>query len=387
MLNSSNKFNIKIKYSFSVYFLALFIFLLPIDLALGDFIFGINLLDIVAAIYIVTSFLKRSFKLRNISFSPFIVFIIYVWFTMIWSNNIFNTSNIMFMIYTIFFSIAMIMKYDDKELCFLKKAAICSGIVFVICSLFFGINYVDGRTFIEILTLADPNFTTAKLTICVSFLISIILSMKKGFVLSLIYFSIIMVFVLLSGSRGSFVAIGIQILIAITITYKKKLHYLFAILCLCSIIYIFLLFSLPDHLSNRFNILEILMSTGSGRTTIWSNYIQLFEDLPAISKIFGIGRRNGILIYGELFGLERSSHNLFIEVLIDNGIIGLSLLLWTFVSLAWKSIKTNNITSLCLIIGFAATSMFLHQIDSRYIWITFLCIFYSLKKEKNQIRR
>ncbi len=71
---------------------------------------------------------------------------------------------------------------------------------------------------------------------------------------------------------------------------------------------------------------------------LWSRGVELFRDASVPTQIFGRGFRNTSQIYHEgdvaLYG---SYHNSWIQFLLDGGIVGLALLLWWILTVAWRA--------------------------------------------------
>lgn len=141
---------------------------------------------------------------------------------------------------------------------------------------------------------------------------------------------------ILSGSRGAFVAIGsgfvvilIYVIIKLSKNNKKKLIrfliYAFSLAILLTIIGIFLINS--DALKNRlYSLLRLEnISTGSARFDTWSRLLKL----PFFTNIFGF---NDNYLYHHLKNLDAfypkefinnagRAHNIFMQVLVSYGII------------------------------------------------------------------
>lgn len=91
----------------------------------------------------------------------------------------------------------------------------------------------------------------------------------------------------------------------------------------------------PESICRRAEQLENQYGTVSGRTPIWKAAASLIKERPLLGYGYGPG------IFTPIYEKERASHdapeanaphehNLFIALLIQNGIVGLSLYLWIF---------------------------------------------------------
>lgn len=183
-------------------------------------------------------------------------------------------------------------------------------------------------------TINDPNIFVLYSTLI--FGISIHMIFKKEYKYWITFFLSIIT-ILLTYSRG-----GILGILIFTIMYLKK----FKVLNFKTVLFIlvgFLIFwisseaifeysklGIQDIIEKRFSDLS-----GSGRLRIWANGLKLFEDNP----FFGIGLYN-FKYYNLLYFKDAHyMHNTYLEVLVENGLIGGSLL---FVSILFFIVLKPN---------------------------------------------
>ena len=159
---------------------------------------------------------------------------------------------------------------------------------------------------------------------------------------------------LLSGKRTSLIVL----VIAFALPYlckllmsdgKNKLKNIFSLVALSVLIVL-----LYDYLLDKFNITiferfqNIAVDGGSGRFDIYHAVIEAFNNSGIINKVLGHGY-NGVFNYGVTF---TSAHNDFLEVLYDNGFIGLTLYLCFIggvISTAIKLLKNRMETSFAVL--------------------------------------
>ena len=160
--------------------------------------------------------------------------------------------------------------------------------------------------------------------------------------------------VLLSGKRTALIVL----VIAFALPYlckllmsdgKNKLKNIFSLVALSVLIIL-----LYDYLLDKFNITiferfqNIAVDGGSGRFDIYHAVIEAFNNSGIINKVLGHGY-NGVFNYGVTF---TSAHNDFLEVLYDNGFIGLTLYLCFIggvISTAIKLLKNRMETSFAVL--------------------------------------
>lgn len=159
---------------------------------------------------------------------------------------------------------------------------------------------------------------------------------------------------LLSGKRTALIVL----VIAFALPYlckllmsdgKNKLKNIFSLVALSVLIVL-----LYDYLLDKFNITiferfqNIAVDGGSGRFDIYHAVIEAFNNSGIINKVLGHGY-NGVFNYGVTF---TSAHNDFLEVLYDNGLIGLTLYLCFIggvISTAIKLLKNRMETSFAVL--------------------------------------
>lgn len=101
---------------------------------------------------------------------------------------------------------------------------------------------------------------------------------------------------------------------------------------------------LPSYITERFTLQHILQDGGSGRLTIWSNYLSYYAEQNLDFWLFGAGRDvPPTQIYLPEFGVVYYSHNLFIKALIEGGIVGLTLLVGSIVYLLKKGLQIKMV--------------------------------------------
>ena len=113
-----------------------------------------------------------------------------------------------------------------------------------------------------------------------------------------------------------------------------------------SMVFVLSVFSFgPESIARRAELLDNQIGTASGRTPIWEAAVDLIKERP----LFGYGY--GPQIFSQIYEKERPSHpvpeanvphehNLFLALLIQNGIVGLLLYLWIFFGVLVLTFRT-----------------------------------------------
>lgn len=235
--------------------------------------------------------------------------------------------------------------YSNNDISILKKSLIWSSrISAVVCLLF--AKYVQGRLWLtgNGVISEDPNYFCLYLSFGFINVIQSMLKEKsvlKKTVLVLEGFVYLLI-CLLSGSRGGVIAIviGAFTFIAFSnssdkLSYKKILTLSF----LAIGIYIGISF-LSDSIAQRFTLSSVTDSGATGRIELWLQAFDLFGKSPLYRKLFGYGISSTVTCFST-FGYHRVNvmHNMFIESLLEIGIVGLIIyvsMVFTFLANAYK---------------------------------------------------
>lgn len=133
--------------------------------------------------------------------------------------------------------------------------------------------------------------------------------------------------IVLTFSRGAYIAILFSLIVLWfkdkNITVKAKLVTLvciiFGIIIINTFIYNKFDISIMNVVIDRFTALE--SDGGSGRMELWGNALKTFYKHP----IIGIGINATLKYNSEEYGTDHYVHNTYLEVLSENGVIGISL--------------------------------------------------------------
>lgn len=237
--------------------------------------------------------------------------------------------------------------------------------------------------------LPDPNFLGLYLTPIYGLLLFKILNSKKIRMYLIIIISIILICIFLTWSRSAFLGLAILSLMLIyrfNKIGKKKIIYIIIFLL---IIYISTFFVDYIEIIEKMSGMDLKTifqkrfvddNGGSGRLVIWNNGIAIFK----INPIFGIGALNFRYYNMLLFNEGHFMHNTFLEILCENGIIGMSIFI-IFIILFIKN-KTYNKYSIlikCIIIAMLIQAFFLTALLTDIFYIMF--VFYKILNRREGI--
>lgn len=315
---------------------------------------------------------KRKLYINN-TFS-IIFFIMYAAATCYWSKNeapflnLFNTAVMYFFLFLI-----LQHKYSKQEYEQLRVAFVLQGVVLLILCFLFG-EYQDNRFWIiSSTTGADPNYLSGWFILPIALTTQYLLK-KKNIVLRIFFFveiALSLYFIAESGSRSgllcnAFVMVCTAVYLLRNEIRKKPIYGVGGLVAFVVACY-WGLQMIPAYTLYRFIGASDAGSLG-GRTNIWSNLITALLDNPA-GLLFGMGQGSAPLYSG----FDRVAHNTFLDILFENGLLGLGLYLYFYISFLKKAL-TNDFT---VGISMVAVSILIFTLSSTYMRFLIFMLFMS----------
>lgn len=220
--------------------------------------------------------------------------------------------------------------YNLDQLVFLKKSLLWSSRITAIVVLFSG-SYYEGRIYLSGIIQEDPNYLCAYFLFGISVTLNIMLDSKilKKRLFAVAELIVYIYIIVGSGSRGGLLAVlacssivffsyqnGKNIIKSIT----KKIAITIVV---CSAIFVASSL-ISGEILQRFALETLIESNGTGRFGLWRDALNAFSDSDILRQLFGYGTASAQAITW-LFPFERHNvfHNIFIEVLLELGVIGL----------------------------------------------------------------
>lgn len=332
-----------------------YVFLLPFDSVLA--ISGskgatmTKLLGILTIlVFLVKFLLEKKFKKPNNASLYWILFIMYALLSFFWANDPqvvqgrFITAMGLLILYLVVSSYNL-QKKDFKLIkYFLLAGGVCAALVTIYkFNIYGGIVYGSNDYVRTSLTIGDRaaelNIFAFSLLLPISISLELLLQ-QKSTILKVFFVSVLFVLilcVLLNGSRGGLLGIGV-IFITYIISSKKRLS--LGLLILCAMVLIVSLS--PNYFIDKWD--QAVETGGSGRLKIWGTGLAAADKYWTI----GAGLDNFPNVYNE-FGfftpfsskMGRGAHNIYLTTFIELGIIGLSLLLLGIIK-HYQAIKINS---------------------------------------------
>lgn len=270
-----------------------------------------------------------------------------------------------FQMYLLLFVLLSGFKLRPEEHTFLKKTFILASIFYSIliirsCASLAGIRYTHGAI-VLFNTEFDPNFIAIPLVAALSLLFDTIVNEKKR-ILAIGGYAVVATAILLTASRGAFLGVAVTF-VCFFVFYlasrevslgRKAGIFLLFIAGLFLIAYIAAAY-FPQQFDRMINF-----NTGAdnGRLALWMSSLELWMEHP----IFGAGL-DGMYLRNGL-----ASHNTYLQVLSETGVVGFICCSFIMVHLVKKCfLYDKSLFVLCC--GTLVQIMFLSALSDRCFWI------------------
>lgn len=336
---------------------------------------------IIIAFIVIYLIIKRtkSLKLNFINTTYLIVFLIYSFTYFVLSKvDDGNYIRFCFLFLLFFLSSQLSLKKEVLGKIFNYSTVIIAIISISSILLNLSLTYLD-RTHYYIWNglSVDANIYCSTLIFPVLFSLNNVLEGKgKKKILYMLMLVPMILSIFISGSRGGLLAIGVGILFLLLFNNKSKTYNkVIFIVILILLIYIIMPY-LPSNIVNRLSLSAIAEDKASARFEIWEYAFNKFKSESVFYMIFG----NGFLSFKNALGIRSVSHNLFVQTLIEGGIVMIMILVSLFVKII-KYFKNNNSAfMISFVVSLLIMSCSLDVIVSRFFWnsMIIICFYMNL---------
>ncbi len=345
-----------------IHFLALYILCLPLG-TMNIGIFG-SLLKLVAFLPTICCIFRAPHIRKNKLAGIYGGFCLLIIFSISWSIYVPNSLTRSFTQLTLFIIMisSCFFTISSKDRKLIKNAMVWSSRITVVLLFLLGVLYEGRLTFSGIME-EDPNYLCMYFSFGLVFAIETLLTSSKYIkkVVSVLEIVLYLYVVLLTGSRGGLLAIlfcfGSYILV-----YQKKnniaiLKRGMVILVGLSALYA-LLSIISPILSDRFTINNVIESGGTGRVDIWKSGVDLYTKSSLFRQIFGYGTATvAHAFHAQGYLLEAVMHNIYLEQLVELGIVGFIYYTFMIFLFALHAYKSNDKYAFSIMIGFIVMSL------------------------------
>lgn len=367
------------KQNISIYslFLGLYLLLTPLDPI--PILSGISVTKVLSLVCLISYFLELK-KFKIIISSKIILPIIYLFIHILSSLYSVNQglsisrSTTIFLLVFLMISVTMV-PYNDRELEYINKMAGSSGWIIIILLLF---SDNSQRMTFEINGVSqDPNILCGFLIISVMYYFDKFVKTKSyKYILSLI---ILISCIIFTGSRGGLIALTSSILFYLLVNQNseniiKKILTIVICIIIIIMIYIIAINILPENISTRFSLKYTIADGGAGRFNYWKRAIDIYKESSLFNQVFGYGAATIKHVTGFV------AHNLWIEILLDLGLLGVIVTVIFYLNYIKLSLKEKNTYYASVFIGYIIMSIALSLTTFKPQWNLMMLIFLNSKK-------
>lgn len=347
---------------------------------------------ISAGFMILYLFLKKRYRyLKNINWA-LAFFITYCIISTLWSVNLSVTlsSLVTLISLVLIYALGKMREFNVKEI---NIIILLMTIFSMIIPFYLGINLdisYSRMTLSNETGSADQNGLASNMAFVAILAFDFLFTTKNRLVK--IFYAIatglILIGIFLTGSRGALLGLFVATLFYLLKMFpdlrkNKTFWKAIVILIIGTVgIYFYLRNNLSDSIINRFSVSDVVASGGSGRLEVWANICKILLDNP-LRAIFGYGFGTQKLVYGEVYGLQSASHNVFLQLLMDVGLVGVGAFVISFVYF-WKwAAKKYSYVSSALWIVLLFTFLTLTFTTNKGAWNVFLMIYTMSLNQQN----
>ncbi len=324
----------------------------------------------------ILNYILNDMKIVKCDAIVMIIFILMFisWISTLWSIDINLTIrfNVIYTVLIIFYLLMYFISFTKKEVLFLEKIIIFSGVLIVGYVLINNNIFVNNLVRLKLTEESDPNGLAGRLILPLILSIKYLLISRNtsikvvNFSIALSIFSIC----LFTGSRGFVVAICITLLFyfvycLIINDYKKLLMMIFFILTIIC----FIVTYLPKDLYERIFIFDSYISSVNAyadRTEIWAYTIK--NIIPKMS-ILGLGSGCASVKLADFYlGVRYGVHNTYLNMCVEYGILFLPVFMLFILIILINCIKQRDIYKLCSLLSILIIAFFLDSYGNKFFW-------------------
>lgn len=355
------------------YVFAIYIAFLPIATGLSGIVGNVSLLNYIALLYVVIEIMRRIRTTKLVFFAnlKFVYwYFIYTITSCVWNCNFaYDWYFFTFLTTVLLFFLTTMNSYNERELRLFKNAVIFSiGVAFIAALM----NINKHRLFWTVSSAIDPNVFACGLGVMIALLMTLMLN-KKWIIIPL---ALLLLIIIQSGSRGALLmVVGMAGYWSFICMKNKSIMTILIVLLVVICGFFFFKDCFPQEWIGRFSISSVYNSGGAGRTKIWLAAFDTFIGSDCMRMIFGYGHggfREAVNYVAIGYSFPYASHNMFVNALIEGGIIGLTLLLLAFVQVFRCASKNRNTWGRIAIVGFFIEGLSLDAQSHRIFALVFI---------------
>lgn len=340
---------------------------------------------LVVMAFLILNSSSKTIKISNIGLC-LIVFALYIGLSLVWTVERSRGSSVFqaCFLQIAFILMALQFDYDKRSFQIMQTALIIGGVILAILMMANAEEYshYSDRFSLEVdeETAIDPNNIGGLLAIGFAALFSVNFKTRLLSFLRWVAIVVVLVSMLMTGSRGALLSCIGAALVTFFVqrSFTHKFKYVFL-----TVVVIFAVLWTSDKLGMDLwdNIMERFEDEGgSGRVDIWLAALGNFWEAP----VLGIGLGSSPILINRLTGEWTGSHNTYITLLLEGGIILILLIIILYVAVIRKLRKSQYASLLSILTASIICSFFLDTYNKKIFWVPLLlcCIAAHIKDDR-----
>ncbi len=349
----------KMTYAIQLYYISLIFGVLTIPFLSG------SLLKYVA-LFIIAAWALSRFRLKISKFDIlFLLYILCMVFTLFYTLDFDATkqriiSNIQFFILLL---ATGSYSYSENEIEYLTKSLVWASRITAIVLLIAGASSSGRMLLSSDMLKEDPNYLNGYFLFGTVYAIKGLMSLgirKK--ILSIAELLLYIYCCLSSGSRGGMFCLIFASSVYLIVSNDNK-NFLknnlkkFMVILLAILVVIMIIPFIPEDVLSRFTFTAIIESNGTHRYEFWGWAVSIFKESNIFHQLFGYGAGAIRSIFSMNGYLSVVAHNLYVEQLLEGGVVLSIIYISMMFYLLIVSYKRKDYMSLSIICGFIMLSL------------------------------
>mgnify|MGYP001389636144 CR=1 FL=1 len=364
----------------STWFFGIYLLLSPLDMALNIFNSGtiLKYIGILTIFICVLELIKNRVSIKLDRLQILIIFLfVYYLASVLWSDSEPRIGNAISIINLALFYCIMTMRgYTENEYKFIRFFCLVGALIY---SIYMIVNAKNLLLYERVTMgfggeLIDPNDMAASLILPFFLGIQIIRQNSRNIFgkFAVVNVLIIGFAILLTVSRGALLSLIIGLIALVLFSssvsmQKKCIGIVFSIL-ICIMLYQLVEGYLPNTVKSRITLSQVLEDRASDRFTIWKNAFHLFSNSSVFRMLFGYGIANFPVLHLKIYGSYVTTHNIFIQSLLEGGFIGLILIMSIFTEAVRKTLSKHKWVMFGILIATIIVSCSIETINKKFLW-------------------
>ncbi len=236
----------------------------------------------------------------------------------------------------------------------------------------------------------DPNIVACIIMLGLFACLRRIFEYKTKGILSKVLIIYLVIGMLFTGSRGALISfvVGLAVLVFLEMRDRGSRARVLLLIIIVAITAIVAIYYIPEELlMSRFsseNLLGINEYTDGAhnRYTIWFHSLKLFVDSPVI----GYGCGNFFSAIEKVYR-ECASHNMYVLVAVEEGLIGLCTFGIGFLCIFRGLYKRRLYTMFAMFTSICVMAMTLDTITYKYFWVSLMLVLIAMNSSEHQKER